>query len=100
MKKEVKRGSNKHIVYSRTYPKVSENAKLDKQQKSAWCKKKYAVEELAKSNKTFIKQHGIEKIDYLHVDAQGMDLRVLKSLGSYLSIVKEEMPDQFKLVIQ
>jgi FkbM family methyltransferase len=48
---------------------------------------------------TFIKQHGIEKIDYLHVDAQGMDLRDLKSLGSYLSIVKEgvlEAPSEYK----
>lgn len=48
---------------------------------------------------TFIKQHAIDHIDYLHVDAQGMDLRVLKSLGTYLSIVKEgvlEAPSDYK----
>ena len=38
---------------------------------------------------TFVKEHKIEAIDYLHIDAQGMDLRVLKSLGTYLPIVKE-----------
>jgi FkbM family methyltransferase len=35
------------------------------------------------------------RIDYLHVDAQGEDLNVLKSLGKYLTLVKEgviEMP--------
>jgi len=38
---------------------------------------------------SFVKEHKIETIDYLHIDAQGMDLRVMKSLGSYLPIVKE-----------
>jgi len=37
----------------------------------------------------FIKQERIPKIDYLHVDTQGYDLKVLKGMGRYLSIVKE-----------
>jgi FkbM family methyltransferase len=36
---------------------------------------------------TFIEQHNIERINYLHIDAQGGDLRVLKGLGKYISIV-------------
>lgn len=38
---------------------------------------------------TFVEMNSIPSIDYLHIDAQGMDLSVLKSLGKYLSIVKE-----------
>ena len=37
---------------------------------------------------SFVKEHSISSIDYLHIDAQGMDLRVLQSLGDKLSIVK------------
>lgn len=37
----------------------------------------------------FVKKHRIEQIDYLHIDAQGMDLRVIKSLGEKISIVQE-----------
>jgi len=37
----------------------------------------------------FCRMYGIEKIDYLWVDAQGNDFNVLKSLGSYIDIVKE-----------
>lgn len=37
---------------------------------------------------SFVQEHGIEAIDYLHIDAQGMDLRVLQSLGDKLSIVR------------
>jgi FkbM family methyltransferase len=38
---------------------------------------------------TFVEMNSIPSIDYLHIDAQGMDLSVLKSLGKYLPIVKE-----------
>lgn len=40
---------------------------------------------------TFITEHGLENdtIDYLHVDAQGADLDVLKSLGRFIRNVKE-----------
>ena len=37
----------------------------------------------------FIEQHNIKKINYLHVDAQGGDLRVLKGLGKYIAIVEK-----------
>lgn len=38
---------------------------------------------------TIIQQEGIDKIDYLWIDAQGNDLRVLESLGEKISIVTE-----------
>jgi FkbM family methyltransferase len=40
---------------------------------------------------TFIEENHLENktIDYLHVDAQGLDLDVLKSLGKYISNVQE-----------
>lgn len=38
---------------------------------------------------TFLKMRDIKTIDYLHIDAQGMDLAVLRSLGDKLSCVKE-----------
>lgn len=38
---------------------------------------------------TFIEMYSIPSIDYLHIDAQGMDLSVMKSLGKYMSLVKE-----------
>lgn len=38
---------------------------------------------------TFIEEHNIPHIDYLHIDTQGSDLNVLKGLGSYINIVKE-----------
>ena len=47
---------------------------------------------------SFVKKHRIEQIDYLHIDAQGMDLRVIKSLGEKISIVQEgvlEAPADF-----
>jgi len=37
----------------------------------------------------FIEEYNIDHIDYLHCDAQGCDLKVLKSLGNYINIVKE-----------
>lgn len=37
---------------------------------------------------SFMKAFHLESIDYLHIDAQGMDLVVLRSLGPYLSKVK------------
>lgn len=38
---------------------------------------------------TFIEQNNISKIDYLHIDAQGSDLKVLCGLGEYINILKE-----------
>lgn len=38
---------------------------------------------------TFIECNKIDAIDYLHIDTQGNDLNVLKSLGDYVNIVKE-----------
>ena len=40
---------------------------------------------------TFIEQMGLQDriIDYIHIDAQGVDLEVLESLGKYISNVKE-----------
>jgi len=38
---------------------------------------------------TLVEMMQIPQIDYLHIDAQGMDLSVLKSLGKYLPLVKE-----------
>lgn len=38
---------------------------------------------------TFMRELHLDEIDYLHIDAQGMDLAVLRSLGPYLSKVKE-----------
>lgn len=38
---------------------------------------------------TFVIEKNIETIDYLWIDAQGNDFNVLKSLGSYINIVKE-----------
>lgn len=37
---------------------------------------------------SFIEQNNIEHIDYLHIDAQGSDLKVLKGLGKYISLVQ------------
>ena len=36
---------------------------------------------------TFIKENSITKIDYLHIDTQGSDLKVLKGMGNYINIV-------------
>lgn len=40
---------------------------------------------------SFIEANNIEKIDYLHIDTQGSDLKVLQGLGKYIAIVKEGM---------
>jgi FkbM family methyltransferase len=37
----------------------------------------------------FVKEKNIKQIDYLWIDAQGNDFRVLQSLGKYISIVQE-----------
>lgn len=37
----------------------------------------------------FIEEYNIETIDYLWIDAQGNDFRVIKSLGDKISIVRE-----------
>ncbi len=37
---------------------------------------------------TFIESEGITEVDYLHIDAQGNDFTVLKSLGDKVRIVK------------
>jgi FkbM family methyltransferase len=36
---------------------------------------------------TFIEENNISRINYLHIDAQGQDLKVLRGLGKYISIV-------------
>jgi FkbM family methyltransferase len=36
----------------------------------------------------FCRMYNITSIDFLHVDAQGNDFNVLKSLGSYIDVVK------------
>lgn len=38
---------------------------------------------------TFLKEKNIKSIDYIHIDAQGGDLDVLKSLGNYIQKVSE-----------
>jgi FkbM family methyltransferase len=38
---------------------------------------------------TFIEQNGIERINHLHIDTQGSDLKVLRGLGKYIDIVDE-----------
>jgi|TARA_R100000081_G_scaffold28352_2_gene12979 FkbM family methyltransferase len=38
---------------------------------------------------SFCKEKNIESIDYIHIDAQGADLDVLKSMGDYISVVSE-----------
>ena len=38
---------------------------------------------------TFLYEHNINKIDYLHCDAQGEDLKILKSFGDKISIVQK-----------
>jgi FkbM family methyltransferase len=37
---------------------------------------------------TFVAERGISRIDFLHVDAQGVDLQVLRSLGEHIALVK------------
>ena len=49
------------------------------------------VEVLAIPLSKYIVENNIPKIDFLHVDTQGYDLKVLKGLGKYISIVKEGM---------
>lgn len=41
--------------------------------------------------KDFVEEHGIEQIDFLHSDVQGVDLEVLMGLGDKLHIVKAGM---------
>ena len=38
---------------------------------------------------SFCDLYGIDVIDYIHIDAQGNDFSVLKSLGKYIDVVKE-----------
>jgi FkbM family methyltransferase len=38
---------------------------------------------------TFLEKTGIQEIEYLHIDAQGMDLAVLRSLGTSIGKVKQ-----------
>lgn len=37
---------------------------------------------------TYIRENGITRIDKLHIDTQGNDLSVLRSLGDYIGIVR------------
>ncbi len=36
---------------------------------------------------SFIEQHNIDHIDFLHIDTQGSDLKVLHGMGKYINIV-------------
>lgn len=38
---------------------------------------------------SFCDLYNISKIDYIHIDAQGSDFNVLKSLGKYINVVQE-----------
>jgi FkbM family methyltransferase len=38
---------------------------------------------------TFIEQHDIQHINYLHIDTQGSDLKVLQGMGRYIHLVEE-----------
>jgi hypothetical protein len=38
---------------------------------------------------TFVEENKINTIDYFHCDAQGNDLKILKSFGKKISIIKE-----------
>jgi hypothetical protein len=38
---------------------------------------------------TFLMENNIQIIDYLHCDAQGEDLKILKSFGNFISIIKK-----------
>jgi FkbM family methyltransferase len=38
---------------------------------------------------TFIKDYGIPQIDYIKIDTQGYDLKVLESAGEFIKIIKE-----------
>ena len=44
-------------------------------------KRKYQVNVIALKN--FCKKNNITKINYLHIDAQGVDMKVIQSLGEY-----------------
>jgi len=37
---------------------------------------------------TFIQENNIDRIDYMHCDTQGNDLKVLQSFGEYINILK------------
>jgi hypothetical protein len=47
---------------------------------------------------TFIEEYGLQDrtIDYLYIDAQGVDLQVLQSLGKYIKNVKEGVLETVK----
>jgi FkbM family methyltransferase len=47
---------------------------------------------------TFIEEHGLQEttIDFIHIDAQGVDLDCLKSLGRYITNVKEGVVETVK----
>ena len=47
---------------------------------------------------TFILKNNISKIDYLHVDTQGNDLKVMKSLGAEIGRVKSGVIEVSNLV--
>jgi FkbM family methyltransferase len=62
--------------------------------KTEWCgrpeyKVNYEMQVEVIRLDSFIKEHNIPKIDYLHIDTQGSDLKVLEGLGEYINIVEE-----------
>ncbi len=44
---------------------------------------------------TFIEHTKVSEIDFLKIDAQGSDIKVLKSLGEYINIVKSGMVEVY-----
>ena len=44
---------------------------------------------------TFIEEYNIQKVDILHCDTQGNDLKVLKSFGKYINIIERGEVEAF-----
>lgn len=58
-----------------------------------WKERNFHVKSIFKVKKirldNFIDEQGIQQIDYLWIDAQGNDFKVLQSLGRHIDLVKE-----------
>jgi FkbM family methyltransferase len=44
---------------------------------------------------TFIEENNLQKVDFLHCDTQGNDLKVLKSFGKYINIIERGEVEAF-----
>lgn len=77
------------------YNTLSSLHKINKEVSDVWYDKQNVEEKFYTQNTFFITLYdfctysNIDKIDYLHCDAQGNDLRVLKSLQSKINIVEK-----------